>query len=120
MAEGKWIHDLTPDTPLPDAARRVLAVRLEVVRDYLPRALHHWEKDPENVHQLRVGTRRAGAAVEIFADCLTEKAYRRARRKLRRIRRAAGEARDWDVFLEDMAEREKHQLEKQRHGLDFL
>ena len=58
MAEGKWIHDLTADTPLDDAARRVLAVRLEVVRDMLPLALHDWDKDPKYVHQLRVGTQR--------------------------------------------------------------
>jgi CHAD domain-containing protein len=120
MAEGKWISDLAPDTPLADAARRVLAVRLEVVRDYLPLALHKADKDTEYVHQLRVGTRRAGAALDTFADCLSPKAYRRARRRLRRIRRAAGEARNWDVFLADLAEREQHHPEKDRHGLDLL
>ena len=36
MAGGKWIEDLHADTPLADAARHVLTVRLEVVRDYLP------------------------------------------------------------------------------------
>jgi len=38
MADGKWINDLTEATPVADAARRVLAVRLEVVRDALPLA----------------------------------------------------------------------------------
>jgi CHAD domain-containing protein len=120
MAEGKWISGLTATTDLADAARRVLAVRLEVVRDYLPLALHQADEDPEYVHQLRVGTRRAGAALEIFALCLPAKAYRKARRKLRDLRRAAGEARDWDVFLLDLAERERQAPERQRYGLDFL
>ena len=40
MAEGKWIAELTPTTPLADAARWALAVRLEVVRDFLRLALH--------------------------------------------------------------------------------
>src|SRR5215831_7032142 len=99
MAEGKWISDLAAETPLVDAARRVLSIRLEVVRDWLGLALREPDKDPEHVHQLRVGTRRAGAALEIFAPCLPEKVYDAARRHLRRLRRAAGAARDWDVFL---------------------
>ena len=63
MAEGKWISDLMATTPLADAARLTLGVRLEVVRDYLQQALHQADKDPEYVHQLRVGTRRAVAAL---------------------------------------------------------
>lgn len=99
MADGKWISDLTPQTPLADAARRALSVRLEVVRDFLPRAVAEADQDPEFVHQLRVGTRRAGAALDIFSVCLPDKSLRTARKQLRRIRRAAGAARDWDVFL---------------------
>jgi CHAD domain-containing protein len=120
MADGKWIHDIETATPLADAARRVLTVRLEVVRDYLPRAVHEPEKDPEHVHQLRVGTRRAGAAVEIFVSCLPGKAYKTARKQLKRLRRAAGAARDWDVFLDKLTTWERPVTEKQRPGLDFL
>jgi CHAD domain-containing protein len=120
MAEGKWISDLTANTPLADAARLALAVRLEVVRDYLPRALHHADKDPEYVHQLRVGTRRAGAALKIFASCLSEKEHRRVRKRLRRLRRAAGAARDWDVFLASLAEWRPQRKAAEQPGLDCL
>jgi CHAD domain-containing protein len=120
MAGGKWISGLTADTPLADAARRVLTVRLELVRDLLPPALHEAEDDPEHVHQLRVATRRARAALDIFADCLPPKAYKRAKRELRDLRRAAGEARDWDVFLLALAERQRKPPARQRPGLDFL
>jgi CHAD domain-containing protein len=120
VADGKWISDLCASTPLVDAARRVLTVRLEVVHDHLPLALHHWKEDVEHVHQLRVGTRRAGAALAIFKDCLHAKAHRRMRKHLRRIRRAAGAARDWDVFAEAISLREQHTTAPQRPGLDFL
>jgi CHAD domain-containing protein len=120
MAGGKWIPGLTADTPLADAARRVLTVRLEVVRDNLPPALHEAEEDPEHVHQLRVATRRARAALDVFADCLPPKAYRRAKKALRGLRRAAGAARDWDVFLLALAERQRKPAARQRPGLDFL
>ena len=63
MAEGKWINGLTPDMPVADAARVVLAARFEVVRQYLPLAAAKPYEDVEYVHQLRVGTRRAGAAL---------------------------------------------------------
>jgi CHAD domain-containing protein len=119
MAGGKWIEGLHADTPLADAARHALTVRLEVVREYLPKALHEPDKDPEHVHQLRVGTRRAGAALRIFAVCLPDKVCKKARRRLRRIRRAAGAARDWDVFLMTLAGWPVRS-ERQRTGFDFL
>jgi CHAD domain-containing protein len=120
MAAGKWISDLTAATPLADAARWVLAVRLEVVRDYLLLALREPEKDVEYVHQLRVGTRRAGAAVEIFRPCLPDNDYKRARQQLRTIRRAAGEARDWDVFLLSLKTAKFRRTAPHQPGLDFL
>jgi CHAD domain-containing protein len=120
MAEGKWITDLEAATPLVDAARRVLAVRLETIHTYLPLALHEWKEDAEHVHQLRVGTRRAGAALAIFAACLPAKVHKVIKRHLRAIRQAAGAARDWDVFGEALAEREANATAAQRPGLDFL
>ncbi len=120
MAEGKWISNLNATTPLVDAARRVLAIRLEVVRDASGLALYEPDKDPEHVHQLRVGTRRAGAAIEIFALCLPDRVYTKARKQLRRIRRAAGAARDWDVFLLTLAEEKQKKKRQHLAGLDFL
>jgi CHAD domain-containing protein len=120
MADGKWITDLGANTPLVDAARRVLTVRLKVVHEALPLALHHWTEDPEHVHQLRVSTRRAGAALSIFSCCFPNKTRKRVRDHLRQLRRAAGAARDWDVFGESMHERDQPGTPRQRPGLDFL
>jgi CHAD domain-containing protein len=120
MADGKWIADLTADTPLAEAARRALKVRLHVVRDYVPLAAAEMPRDPEYVHQLRVGTRRAGAALRIFAACLPDKTRRKASRRLRRLRRAAGEARDWDVFALGLLQRLAATPSRERAGLDYL
>ncbi len=119
MADGKWIDGLQADLPPEEAARLVLTARFAVVRDYLPRALEHSE-DVENVHQLRVGTRRADAAVKIFRSCLPESAFKKARKRLRQLRRAAGAARDWDVFALELAERQDGRPEKERAALDHL
>jgi CHAD domain-containing protein len=85
--------------PVADAARVVLAARFEVVRQYLPLAAGKPYEDVEYVHQLRVGTRRAAAALRVFGACLPRKHRRAAKQALRGLRRAAGDARDWDVFL---------------------
>jgi CHAD domain-containing protein len=119
MAGAKWISDLTPKTPLAEAARHVLTLRLQVVREFLPLAIHHAERDLEHVHQLRVGTRRARAALDIFAGCLPRKTYKAAKVTLRAIRQAAGEARDWDVFAAALADWTAPQS-RHRAGLVFL
>jgi CHAD domain-containing protein len=118
MADGKWIPGLEAETPVAEAAHHVLAVRLEVVRQRLPFALYEADHDPEHVHQLRVATRRADAALRIFRDCLPRRVYKDARQRLRGLRRAAGAARDWDVFLDELRARKAKSAE--RPGLDLL
>jgi CHAD domain-containing protein len=122
MAEGKWISNLGPGMPLGEAARIALEVRLGVVVEYLPLAQTRADEDAEYVHQLRVGTRRAVAALDIFAPCLPEKIYTRTRRRLRRLRRAAGDARDWDVFLISLRQDQKPRAQRKTApaGKDFL
>jgi CHAD domain-containing protein len=120
MANGKWIEGLTPQTPVTDAAVRVLRTRLDVVAAWLPRAVKEAYDDPEHVHQLRVSTRRAGAALAIFASCLPEKIFRATKKRLRQLRRAAGAARDWDVFLIHLAEWGHRRPASFRPGLDCL
>ena len=76
---GNGSSDLLPEMPLLAAARHVLFVRMQVVRDHLPPVVHHADQDDEHVHQSRVGTRRADAALRIFRGCLSDKVYRTAR-----------------------------------------
>jgi CHAD domain-containing protein len=120
MADSKWIEGLHPSMPVEEAARTVLEVRLEAVIRRLPQALEQAEEDPEHVHQLRVSTRRAAAALRIFAAYLPDKSHNKLRKYLRRIRRSAGEARDWDVFLQSLTDRLTSSSAGQKPGLDFL
>jgi len=74
----------------------------EAIRDAVPgvrRAL-----DPEDIHRMRVASRRLRIRLSLFEDDLPKKKARFWRRRLRRLTRALGEARDADVqliFLED-------------------
>jgi len=56
--------------------------------------------DPEAVHRLRVATRRSMAALAAFAPLTSTRKRRRFQRRLRQVRRVAGEARDLDVLID--------------------
>jgi len=57
----------------------------------------------ERVHRLRVATRRALAALDAFSDVVPPRRQAWFRRRLRRLRRAAGNARDLDVLTARLA-----------------
>src|SRR6476646_47415 len=103
-ASGKWIEGIDADTPVDKAARGSLEPRLTIVAQSLPLAAHLAEQDIEHVHRLRVATRRANAAVKLYRDCLPEKTARWMKKRLKKIRRAAGDARDLDVLAVRLAE----------------
>jgi CHAD domain-containing protein len=102
-ASSKWIEGLTPTSPIDDAARRSLGPRLSAVAQALPLAAHMAEHDIEHVHRLRVSTRRAGAALKLYRPFLAKKHARWTKKRLRKIRRAAGDARDLDVMADRIA-----------------
>ncbi len=120
MAEGKWITGLRPDMDLADAARHALGQRLGLVGHCLPSAIADAYDDAEHVHQLRVATRRADSCLRIFRDCLPRRRYEATRERLRAIRRAAGAARDADVFLAALRSRAAEAKSGDLAGLDFL
>lgn len=99
MANAKWITDLNPEMSVRKAAKTALSQRYDLLGTRL-RTARESEASPEAIHQLRVATRRASAALSVFGDCVARKLRRRQKRLLRRFRQAAGAARDWDVFLE--------------------
>jgi CHAD domain-containing protein len=100
----KWI-DSQPDDSVEDVARRAFEARLERLWHFLELSVSEPASETENVHQLRVFARRTAAAMEIFADWLPPRRGRWLRKQLRRVRKAAGEARDLDVLRMRWTER---------------
>src|SRR4051794_41529286 len=97
-ASGKWVEGIGPETPVEEAARKSLEPRLAAVARCLPLAAHLAEHDVEHVHRLRVATRRACAALKLYRELLPGKEARWLKRRLRKVRKAAGDARDLDVL----------------------
>jgi len=96
---GKWIESIGPDDRITDVVAQTLRSRLDTVEHYLPLAAEIAAESVEYVHQLRVSTRRARAAISLYDALLPPKRVRRINKDLKRIRRAAGDARDCDVLI---------------------
>jgi hypothetical protein len=67
----KWVADARPEQAVLGLARYTLQVWLAAVQYYLPLAAEKADKDMENVHQQRVSSRRATAAVTSSVDSTT-------------------------------------------------
>jgi CHAD domain-containing protein len=89
--------------PISEVGRIALKSRLQSVWHYLPLAATRPEEDLEYIHQVRVWTRRSDAALQIFRSLLPKKTQKWLSRELRRVRKAAGDARDLDVFIERLS-----------------
>jgi CHAD domain-containing protein len=93
----KWLHGATPDAPSDEIARSALTERLLAVAHYLKKA-GGGKGEAEAVHQLRVWTRRAGAALDLFEPGVRKKDGQRMGKTLHKLRSAAGNVRDCDVL----------------------
>lgn len=103
----KWI-DSRPDEAATNVARRALRTRLARMSHYAELAVCEPLTETENVHQLRVFSRRAAAVMDIFEAWLPEKLGPWMQKKIRKVRKAAGEARDFDVLLMRWSEYTRH------------
>lgn len=99
---SKWA-DSSPDETVAAAACSGLTLRLEAVGWFLERAASRPEESSEYVHQTRVWSRRAGAALALYAPVLPAARADRMATHLKRVRHATNDARDDDVFAERLA-----------------
>ena len=100
----KWIPGVSPDYRTRDVAGRTLRFRLAAVQHYLPLAAKKPDEDIEYVHELRVATRRTIAALRLYRDMLPRRRADRMETRLKQIRRAAGDARDYDVIAQRLTD----------------
>lgn len=120
MSGSKKGPKLDPRMELVEAARAAVGANVERVLQYLPLAIHRGQEDTEAVHQLRVAVRRAGIALKVFAPCIPKKQRSALRTDLRRLRDAAGRARDWDAFLQTLSDWRKNAPSDHLPAADFL
>ncbi|HEX7974404.1 MAG TPA: CHAD domain-containing protein, partial [Anaerolineales bacterium] len=106
------------DDPMSEAGRKVMLYHFAEV-------LRHEDgtrqgEDIEELHVMRVATRRLRAAFDIFGDAFKEKSLQRYLKRLRATGRALGRVRDLDVFMEKAQAYLQTLPEADRPGLDPL
>lgn len=89
-----------------DASRSTGEVAYAVLRRQFARLWHHEPgvrlgEDPEEVHDMRVASRRMRAAIKLFSEALPERALW-LESELKWLAGALGEVRDLDVELEEL------------------
>ena len=89
-----------PKTAFRDAAAAVLIERLDAVMTH--EAGTRAGRDPEELHDMRVASRRLRAAVEAFAVCYRGKEFKWAAKQTKALTDALGAVRDSDVLLARM------------------
>jgi CHAD domain-containing protein len=89
--------DVGPESSMGDLAYAVLRRQLAVLREKEPGT--RLGEDPEELHDMRVATRRLRAALDIFVDVLPVRA-RTYREELRWLAAVLGDVRDLDVQQE--------------------
>jgi CHAD domain-containing protein len=102
-----------PDDVLAEAGRKVM-------RFHFAQMLRHEDgtrlgEDIEELHDMRVATRRMRAAFEVFEDAFNPKAIKPLLKGLRATGRSLGRVRDLDVFIEK-AEHYLETLSPERHS----
>jgi CHAD domain-containing protein len=96
---NKWLIGMPAGATVDQVTLRALSVRLRAVAHFLDAAVSG-QDEAEGVHQLRIWTRRAGAALRLFRSALPDARRRRMKKLLRKLRKRGGAIRDADVHLE--------------------
>ena len=94
------IQPVQPDDTMAEAGRKVLL-------DQLVKMLHYEDgsrsgEDIEDLHDMRVATRRIRSTLRLLEDYYKPKTMRLYRRHLRKVARALGNVRDLDVLIANM------------------
>ena len=108
-------------TPRATIAARIetdFGRRLEALRTAAARTTAR--ADDEAIHDVRVATRRLGALLRVWGEALDPESRAWLRRRLRRLRRRLGTARELEVQVHDLAARAAEESLAPRLALEGL
>ncbi len=101
MAQAREIEGLTADLPFAEAGALVVETRMAELLEHSQGVLD--VEEISGVHDMRVGTRRLRAALEVFAQCFPKKQRKAVLGEVKAIADALGERRDRDVAIQALS-----------------
>jgi CHAD domain-containing protein len=118
VAKAWEVRGLSPDARFRDWAGRVVLTRWREMMSYRDGTLRG--EDIEQLHAMRVSSRRLRAAMDAFADAFPERSFRRHLRVVKTVTDTLGEARDLDVAIAHLEELLPTLSEADAPGLEGL
>ena len=109
---------LKADDTMAEAARKTLLYHLQRMMVHEPGTREG--EDPEELHDMRVATRRMRAAMRVFEDHLAMEQYKPFLKTMRETGRELGAVRDLDVFMIKTQAYIDSLPSEERSGLDPL
>jgi CHAD domain-containing protein len=109
---------LLPNDPMSEAGRKTLWFHFLRMLKHEPGT--RLGEDIEELHDMRVATRRMRAAIRVFGDFFEPEVIRSINKEIRRVTRALGPVRDLDVFEEKAMRYLQDLPEGARNGLNPL
>lgn len=118
MARAWEVHGLRRDARFRDAAGRVVLTRWREMMSYRDGTLAG--EDIEELHAMRVSSRRLRAALDAFAGAFPDRGFRRHLRVVKEVTDTLGDARDLDVAIAHLEELLPRLEPGDRPGLEGL
>ncbi len=100
MARAWEVKGLAPNARFRDAAGRIILTRWREMMSYREGTLAG--DDIEELHAMRVSSRRLRAAMDAFVDVFPSRSFRTYLREVKRITDTLGDARDLDVAIDHL------------------
>ncbi|MEW6582906.1 MAG: CHAD domain-containing protein [Actinomycetota bacterium] len=118
MARAWDVHGLRRDARFRDAAGRVILTRWREMMSFRDGTLRG--EDIEELHAMRVSSRRLRAAMDAFAPAFPPKSFRRHLRVVKEVTDTLGDARDLDVSIEGLERLLPQMTPDERPGIEGL
>lgn len=117
MAKARRVR-IDPDAPFAAAASETLKIRGPELLEFKEGTLDG--SDIEQLHSMRVASRRLRAALEVYAGCFPRQRHQRLLRLVKETADALSAARDLDVQIDYLNGYRAHVPAADRAGVDSL
>lgn len=118
MARAWDVRGMRRDIRFRAAAGRVILTRWREMMSYREGTLRG--EDIEELHAMRVSSRRLRAAMDAFAGAFPERSFRRYLRTVKEVTDTLGEARDLDVAIDHLRSLIPELADEDRAGIEGL